>query len=143
MIPIKFRGMIKGKNDKKDQWVYGYLTRDKKYSWMEVAEKDGYLYFIKHSDITSTQVNLETVGQFIGLLDKNGKEIYDGDIIARKYRGSYQEHQKIEYSNTPDSAYDGEMGYFIISYVGYSLPEDFEKFEVIGNIYENPELVKL
>lgn len=127
---IKFRGMIKGKNDEVDQWVYGYLNRSKKNSWMEVAEEDGYLYFIQHSNIVSTQVKLETVGQFTGLLDKNGKEIYEEDLV------------KVTYSD--GSGYDNPVEVYFENgsfWCGMGYLNNIKIIEVIGNIYENPELL--
>lgn len=78
------------------------------------------------------------VMQYTGLKDKNGKEIYEGDIVIAnlKYFHIKNEKCKVIFKN----------GYFGIQY-GYC--DDYFKsflawddFEVIGNIYENPELLK-
>ncbi len=81
--------------------------------------------------------------QFTGLLDKNGKEIYEGDvvlafgtnIVIEEYRGSFgyftskgQMHQDFHAIATHNA----------ISIIGNVLT----KIEVVGNIYENPELIK-
>ena len=62
--------------------------------------------------------------QYTGLKDKNGKEIYEGDIIKYAWRGSSDE-VKID-------------PYWFHDWVEYGS----EPLEVIGNIYENPELLK-
>ncbi|RAL57344.1 hypothetical protein BSK20_03655 [SR1 bacterium human oral taxon HOT-345] len=67
--------------------------------------------------------------QFTGLLDKNGKEIYEGDIvkIEDQFWGVYRDESYLEYF-----IMNGESNEPMYSYAHY---------EVVGNIYENPELV--
>lgn len=68
--------------------------------------------------------------QFTGLKDKNGKEIWEGDIINGKFIGDDKGIFRIEICPDINAGYHwyGEL-------------EDMD-FEVIGNIYENPELIK-
>ena len=86
-------------------------------------------------DVTPFQRDNNTeVMQYTGLKDKNGKEIYEGDLIKSE-RHKYP--HKIKYTL---GAFVGEMvkGKF----EGYADGIFFDRFEVIGNIYENPELLK-
>lgn len=83
--------------------------------------------------------------QSTGLRDKNGKEIFEGDIVT-------------DGDVTSDIKYHQTLGFYMIGKYGFSVPfgqgvdvEYFEEFadhvskifEVIGNIYENPELLEV
>lgn len=81
--------------------------------------------------------------QFTGLCDKNGKEIYEGDVIEYTYRDGWKEKLKIDF--------DPLKGYFAAGYTyrlmgmvakGDTSDPDTKCIEVISNIYENPELLK-
>ncbi len=86
--------------------------------------------------------------QFTGLLDKNGKEIFEGDVVA--FASEDNVFIEIEYSNNqkgePPKVMQSEVvflnGIFCFdNQYGYEGREiSFEQTEVIGNVYENPEL---
>src|SRR5690606_6274842 len=74
-------------------------------------------------------VEPKSVGQYTGLKDKNGKEIYEGDIILFNNFGDTLD--KVVYS----------PGCFHTSRGGYLL-DKIREIEIIGNIYEHPELLE-
>ena len=72
--------------------------------------------------------------QFTGLLDKNGKEIYEGDLIINYSRNGKEQHP-IKVSE--------KLGAWIGFYKGleYLIAQELFEIEIIGNIYETPELI--
>lgn len=119
---IKFRGIIKDSG----QWVYGYLIND--YNTGEgfyIAEN---LYHVDGAEfnIDAYKVVTETVGEFSGLKDRNGKEIYESDVLSH-----------------PFGVVKFIDGCFCIDDLPFSNQYvDLADLEVIGNIHSNPELLK-
>lgn len=69
--------------------------------------------------------------QFTGLHDKNGKEIYEGDILKAVFTDGVSDVDDLQVVTFKDGCFmDGDMG----------LWETYTDSEIIGNIYENPEL---
>ena len=73
--------------------------------------------------------------QYTGLKDKNGVEIYEGDIV--KAKGYYQDWFIIEWLGNSFELCDNKDGFL----GDYLTDEDWEALEVIGNIHEHPELL--
>ena len=131
MREIKFRlvcyKMIAGY----EKWYPGVFTKDggREASPQWLYSKDG--KFWNPDYIFHTQKD-----QFVGLFDKNGIEIYEGDILRILDEEEYQGDAVI-------IAVEFKEGCFVDSYFHWTLACIKEyKREVIGNIYENPELLK-
>ena len=139
MREIKFRGLgING------GWYYGLFFKS---LGAKGQLPKGFYLSIAVGIPWAYQIRPETVGQYTGLKDKNGKEIYEGDILESKVYVPGCENnpkfwprldrQKVEYKRLYDSEYDSNYN------MGFTVWMDGEKengYEVIGNIYENPKL---
>ena len=118
----KFRALSENIDGTSD-WVYGYLS------------KCCGAYTINDEDGNGIFVNENTIGQYTGFKDKNGKEIYEGDIITSKLYGDIYRNYVVIWSDDMWEAYEKYSGYYIDSTV-------WHKYEVIGNIYENQDLLQ-
>lgn len=124
--------LFRGKRPINGAWVYGDLVQiPSQENWYGISlqkpSKDVYT------------VESKTVGQYTGMTDKNGKKIFEGDIV--------QYYDTIEGNIcTPEIVIFGDSGWqtkSIKCYVADELnPRVAKDYKVIGNIYDNPELLK-
>ena len=130
---FKFRGLAKN-----NEWCYGsllYYADD-----AQIWEQDGKNYI----------VNPETVGQCIGLKDKNGNLIYEGDIVKSDFNFITNTINPLKFKIGNVISSDYIAGFVIASDINDYSPYKtsfFGKTEalnciVIGNIYENKELLE-
>lgn len=140
MREILFRGKTES-----GQWVYG----DFAHPCHIVFTSIGFDEVLNQENVPIVNEELvvpETVGQYTGLTDKNGKKIFEGDIVkfTDRYKSIDNKEQsgiaKIEFLNCKFmylGCYDrGNPGVWL------SLSDSSVKFEVIGNIHDNPELLE-
>lgn len=142
---IKFRG----KRIDTGEWVYGFY-------WYIGSD-----YFIRnteHGQSTDYEVDPETVGEFIVLKDKNGKEIYEGDIRREEIESDEGDdvhyyicvwvaewsmftwlHLPGEYQAYLDA---GAESLDTILYWTYPAAEENNRIVICGNIHEHPDLIK-
>ena len=133
MREILFRG--KPKNLKAYGWVYGQLLYH--------SEEMSKIY----SDEIDSPVGVipDTVGQFTGLTDKNGKKIFEGDIVRvcldpEICIGDVIWDSEIASYNIPFS--NGKCVLPLDIFIAKNKVGDKVWIEVIGNIYDNPELLE-
>jgi uncharacterized phage protein (TIGR01671 family) len=137
--------LFRGKRCDNGEWVQGYYIRAEHHwhkhgvhkDWITLGASANVGWFALHNKYA---VKAETVGQFTGLTDKNGKKIFEGDII--KIPDDYDEF----------GINAGEIYEVYFAFGGFRLKpkhskakgfwlEDDKTVEIIGNIHDNPELL--
>lgn len=141
MRTIKFRGKTK-----QGEWVIGYYVGKSSLDEVAILPPPNVNYDIGYiNDSECYYCIADTLGQFTGLYDKNGKEIYEGDIVC--------------FDDTPYCAYGNKYQGVVVIHRGawcvkhyqkcfdeyfYSplFVDDFasKKTTILGNVYDNPEL---
>ena len=137
MIP-KFRAWDRTRNEMNYKVLVGNCDTDDE-NWtcpiMWIEERQDWLHFDDYDSIM----------QSTGLKDKNGKEIFEGDILTDGHTtGDIRNHPTLGFYIVDESSKEG----YLSDTVGI---EDFEEakefmrnsIEVIGNVYENPELLEV
>lgn len=128
MREIKFRGKRKDNGE----WIEGY------YAYKELSDEHFIIVptfdpqYTRHPQyFTDHLVDADTVCQYTGLKDKDEKEIWEGDILTAE--GMYNDY--VIFENGTFRFAGGQM----------SIVEDWDHYsspQVIGNVYENPELAQ-
>src|SRR5690554_3702950 len=126
MREILFRGIVLENNKWNGKWIYGDLIHN--VDCKKIREQEIEINHIAKSFI----IDENTLGQFTGLLDKNGNKIFDGDIVKTKYI------DELGYV-----IYNDENTSFEICFKNHSetlglLNYSYE-LEIVGNIHDNKE----
>ena len=125
--------LFRGKRTDNGEWVYGDLIQN--VDCLKIREQEKSIKKIAKS----YEVDLETVGQFTGLLDKNGKKIFEGDIVLGLFLFDMSINAVVKFR-------DGAFGLEwrrgeIIEFNAFTSLCNIT-YEIIGNIYDNPELLE-
>ena len=157
MREIEFRGKTKQGN-----WAYGVPveSRTNCENWyIELVKAIEYETDIEYSTyVESEEIDENTLGQYTGLKDKNGKKIYEGDIVKSTYkekRNFYGQNYISEMNFTEEVVWSNDYNGWCLKITddGINLYRRFnyceevrniklDNVEVIGNIYDNPELLE-
>ena len=128
--------LFRGKRIDNGEWVFGSL----------LAWRDGDTDICCHNsdnngEMDKVIVRPETVGQFTGLTDKNGKKIFEGDILRFSYTGKNHGVEGTEAVVFKSGKFGVEWGWHkeLVALDGFANTT----IEVIGNIHDNPDLLEV
>ena len=162
--------IFRGKRKDNGEWIEGYYASQSNHACLANELKHQHFIFkdvcldFNLGGLQEFKVIPETVGQYTGLTDKNGKKIFEGDII--RYADLYDYNCYLESIDNPEVYDNIDLGNIwtideVVYGIKYGYPafdlnkHDFETnglselsesgqyfYEVIGNIHDNPELLK-
>ena len=121
--------LLRGKREDNKEWVYGYLVKSEDYIF-DYSERIDIPYVIpidnfNLKDYREYRVIPETVSQYTGLTDKNGKKIFEGDIL----KSYYDKPGIVKWNN--------EICAFQVKGIPSQTMKRCYQMKVIGNIYES------
>lgn len=130
--------LFRGKDSITKRWVYGALVQQQDDLLKEKAFIISYsnYQFGDFSEAVMHEVDPKTVGQYTGFVDKNGKKIFEGDIVSiynsKAFLFAVEWNNQYVLKCTTNGVSDNIL----------NVIESPEDVEVVGNIYDNPELIK-
>lgn len=134
--------LFRGKRVDNGEWAYGYLTEIEaawdRYEYGSLPVE--FEFAIVRTDLCIREVvviDQKTIGQYTGLTDNHGKKIFEGDIVLKRtYQG--KKPMKVYFASGQFTCGVGGGSSTPSHY--YTL--DDNQIEIIGNIFDNPELIK-
>lgn len=130
--------LFRGKRVDNGEWVDGYLAETDCINSVVIDNSVGFKTYDEY------QIHPESVGQFTGLLDKNGRKIFEGDVYEvdfEKYVITFYEGAFCAGRILKDKYQSAPLNWEPRGTTGLTV-DGFSNFiEIIGNIHDNPELI--
>ncbi len=133
--------LFRGKRTDNGAWVEGaFCMKDCDEPFGDLLDRPSIIKYDPPCDGFWYRVELETVGQFTGLVDNNGKKVFEGDILHSwsDYHKNYYYQGVVRYGEFNCSCCDGVYGWYLD---GGDI-RNIDSYEVCGNIYDNPEMLE-
>lgn len=120
--------LFRGKRTDNDEWAFGFFTKS--------PSGNVYITETVTGCASPKTVDPDTVGQFTGLTDKDGKKIFEGDIVnCYTLTGMNDYRRGVVHWNEMFCGWYGKESCSLLCGLG-------DIYEIIGNIHDNPELVE-
>ena len=142
-ISMENRCLFKAKRLDNGEWVQGALIYDDRDKLYRIITEIDYSTGTCLTTDNAPRVDISTICQCTGLKDKNGKLIWENDIVKRNFYLYSSETKYEERENCGIVKYDKEyarFGYQCSVFAMLSESKKHDTIEVIGNIFDNPEL---
>lgn len=127
------RCIFRGKSVSDGDWVYGYLVKTKEHTYIALPDwyDDDLFYAPKNIFV---EVISETVGQYTGCEDNQGEEIFEFDIVEEGCNGLINV-----------VVWDKEAGTYKLKDFGegYTIENAHIEWKIIGNLFDNPDLLEV
>lgn len=133
-------------NYKNGDWVYGLIERiyDERFPNIPSSMIDQY-------GVSNIDVDYKTISEYTGLTDKNGKKIFDGDIVKCYDKNVDESFFAIIMFGNPNGFYNygwqlkpiGKTDFNVDILCWVDMEDTGAYIEIIGNIFENPELLEV
>lgn len=131
--------LFRGKRLDTGEWAYGFAVIYEQYAYILVPTS----YEANGVGIDSFPVDPESIGRYSGIIDKNGRKVFEGDIYA--WVDKYGDYCACLICFGEFFEYDYINGFYVKSLLGdiFSFAgSEFSEIEISGNIHDNPELFK-
>lgn len=128
--------LFRGKRKDNGEWVYGNYA---------VTDNNEKQHFIFQNKAFEFEVVPETVGQYTGITDDNGKKIFEGDILGVTNDDPDYDYITKVYLDCDTLCVDVQGQDYDYTSIGFAIEiwdDECDQVEIIGNIYDNTELLK-